>query len=237
MVNSMQKRLNNGFQMPQSNISRIGRKVFFSCDVTEDSIHELIRVLEEIECEDNEQQPQEKAEILINDFMTSVDLIKNKKYDKKLVYQDLDDSIHTYNSDCSLDREPIKLYISSFGGSVYDVFAFVDYIETMKTPIHTIAIGKAMSCGAIMLLAGDRRFSTQNSTILLHQISSGTWGTLQGMLESVNETQRLSDKVNDLIIERTHIDEEFLLEIQESKYDYYMDVQEALELGIIDEII
>jgi len=47
----------------------------------------------------------------------------------------------------------------------------------------------------------------------------------------------LQDLVNDLIMTYTNVDEELLQEIQESKYDYYMDVEEALDLGIIDEIL
>lgn len=228
---------NNGFQFPQTNVSRIDRKIFFTGDVTEDSIHELIRLLSEIESEDREQQPQEKIELLINDFMTVVDMKKKDKFDTKTLFEELDDSIDTYNSDSSLDVEPIQLYISSFGGSIYDVFSFIDYIRLMKAPIHTIALGKTMSCGALMLLSGDRRFATQNATILIHQVSDGTFGTFQNMLEHMAETKRLSDVVNEIIMTYTNIDEEFLQEIQEKKYDYYMTAEEALELAIIDEII
>ncbi len=234
----MQKKLNNNrIQLPQMNVSRVGRKVFFTGEVNEDSMHELLRTLAEIEWEDEEQQPQDKVEVLINDFMNSVDLLKCKKQDKKSIYNELDDSINTYNNDNSLNRLPIQLYINSFGGNIYEALNFIDVVRLMKTPVHTIASGKCMSAGALMLMAGDRRFATLNSTILIHQMSSGTYGNFQTMLEDMAEFQRLQDLVNDLIMTYTNVDEELLQEIQESKYDYYMDVEEALDLGIIDEIL
>jgi ATP-dependent Clp protease, protease subunit len=234
----MQKKLDGGFQLPQNvNVTRVNRKIFFSSDVSDDSIHELIRLLTEIEEEDNEQIPQGKVENLITDILNVADLKKKKVKNSKELLEVLDDSIDTYNSDSSLDRTPIELYISSCGGSIYDALSFIDYIRLMQTPVHTIAMGKCMSAGTLLLIAGDRRFATLNSTILIHQMSSGTFGNFQTMLEDMEEFQRLQDLVNDLIMTYTNIDADFLQQIQESKYDYYMDAEEALQLAIIDEII
>ncbi len=234
----MQKQLNNnGFQFPQTNVSRVARKIFFTGDVTEDSISELLKLITEIETEDNEQQPQDKIEVLINDFMTVVDMKKKNKFDVKNLFAELEDSIDTYNSESSLDRNPIEIYISSCGGSIYDALSFIDYVGLIKTPIHTIAMGKCMSAGTLMLIAGDRKFATQNSTILIHQMSAGTIGSFQTMIEDMIEFQRLQNLVNEIIMTYTNVTEDLLQEIQESKYDYYMDALEAKELGIIDEII
>lgn len=234
----MQKKLsNNGFQFPQTNVSRVARKIFFTGDVTEDSISELLKLITEIETEDNEQQPQDKIEVLINDFMTVVDMKKKNKFDTKNLFEELEDSIDTYNSESSLDRNPIEIYISSCGGSIYDALSFIDYIGLIKTPIHTIAMGKCMSAGTLMLIAGDRKFATQNSTILIHQMSAGTIGSFQTMIEDMIEFQRLQDLVNEIIMTYTKVTEDLLQQIQESKYDYYMDALEAKDLGIIDEII
>jgi len=238
MVSSMQKQSNNnGFQFPQTNVSRVGRKIFFTGDVTEDSISELLKLITEVEAEDEEQQPQEKIEVLINDLMTVVELKKKKAVEVNKVHEILDDAIDTYNSDTSIDKVPIELYISSCGGSIYDALSFIDYVGLIKTPIHTIAMGKCMSAGTLMLIAGDRRFATQNSTILIHQMSAGTIGSFQTMIEDMIEFQRLQNLVNEIIMTYTNVTEDLLQEIQESKYDYYMDAIEAKELGIIDEII
>lgn len=235
----MQKQLsnNNGFQFPQTNVSRVARKIFFTGDVTEDSISELLKLITEIETEDNEQQPQDKIEVLISDFMTVVDMKKKNKFNTKNLFEELEDSIDTYNSESSLDRNPIEIYISSCGGSIYDALSFIDYVGLIKTPIHTIAMGKCMSAGTLMLIAGDRKFATQNSTILIHQMSAGTIGSFQTMIEDMIEFQRLQDLVNEIIMTYTKVTEDLLQQIQESKYDYYMDALEAKDLGIIDEII
>lgn len=239
MVNRIgQKQLNNGFSMPV-NVTRIGRKVFFSSDVNEESMHELLRILAEIEQEDDDMGGQDNVESSVGGIFNILGAKKGKlnKDELKEIEEVCNDFRSNIESPSSLDREPIQLYISSYGGCVYSALSYIDYIRTMKTPIHAIAIGKAMSAGALMLLASDRRYATQNATILIHQISSGTFGTLQGMLENLAETQRLSDLINEIIMTYTDVNEELLTQIQESKYDYYMTPEEALKLAIIDEII
>jgi len=233
----MQKKL-SGFQFPQQvNVSRVGRKIFFSCEVLEDSIHELIRLLAEIEAEDEELSPQSKIETLLTDILSVADLKKKKKSIKKELLDTLDDSIDTYNSDSSFDRDPIQLYISSRGGDIEEALAYIDYIKTMKIPVHAIAIGKTMSAGALMLLASDKRFATQNANILIHQLKTGMFGTYQDLEEEMIEIRRTNDLINELILTYTKVTEEMLQDIQQFKYDYYMTPEEALDLGIIDEII
>ena len=64
------------------------------------------------------------------------------------------------------ERTPIKLYINSFGGSVYDGLALIDVIKRSKTPVHTICIGSCMSMGLWIWLAGSKRFIGKYSTYI-----------------------------------------------------------------------
>lgn len=227
----MQKNLNNNFATPQeTNVSRIGRKVMLTGDIEESSIHELMRLLFEIENEDNEYYSQEKVNTAFEEFAETL-VNKSKDLDK------LSNTIDKYQSESVYDREPIELYISSFGGSGYDVISVIDQIENLKAPVHTYLYGKAMSAGFLLFMVGCERFISRNSTLMLHQLSGGIMGTIQDMKEQLEEYERMQQKVEDLILLHTYIDEELLEAIRESKYNLYLDAEEAIEYGVADHII
>lgn len=70
-------------------------------------------------------------------------------------------------------REPIEIYIDSPGGYVYNLWGLIGVIEKSKAPIHTIATGMAMSCGAILLLAGEKRYAYRHATVMIHSAAQG----------------------------------------------------------------
>ena len=135
------------------------------------------------------------------------------------------------------EPQPIKLYIDSYGGSVYNCFGLLGHMENSKTPIHTIATGAAMSCGFIILIHGHKRFAFKEATPLYHQVSTGFWGKVQDMEEDVEETKRLQKRIEDMTIKKTKITKAKLKEIKERKIDWFMTAKEALDLGVIDEIV
>ena len=110
-------------------------------------------------------------------------------------------------------------------------------MEKSETPIHTIVTGAAMSCGFMILITGHKRFGYKHSTPLYHQVSTGFYGKVQDMEESLAETKRLQKKIEDLTFERTSISKKKLTEILKNKKDWYMTADEALTLGVIDEIV
>lgn len=138
---------------------------------------------------------------------------------------------HVYN------RKPIKLYISSYGGSVYSGLALVGVITTSKTPIHTIANGMVMSMGFILALSGHKRFTTPFTTFMMHSVSSVAWGNLKEMEESVEQTAMLQKTLFDYVLLKSKMTPKKLKKIYKSKQDYYFNVETALELGVIDEVI
>jgi ATP-dependent Clp protease protease subunit len=132
---------------------------------------------------------------------------------------------------------PIKLYIDSYGGAVYQCFGLLGVMEKSDTPIHTIVTGAAMSCGFMILISGHKRFGYPHSTPLYHQVSTGFYGKIKDMEEKLEETKRLQKKIEDFTLERTSISKKKLQDILKNKVDWYMSAEEALTLGVIDEII
>lgn len=134
-------------------------------------------------------------------------------------------------------RQPIKLYVSSYGGSVYDGFGLVGAILSSKTPVHTYANGKVMSMGFVIAVSGTKRFAYPHTTYMFHSVSSVAWGKFTELEESVEESRRLQQKIDTLTTTKTKISQERLDEVHTTKYDWYFDALDALELNCVDEII
>ena len=132
---------------------------------------------------------------------------------------------------------PIKIYIDSYGGAVYQCLGLLGVMETSVTPVHTIATGAAMSCGFMILITGHHRAGYRHSTPLYHQVSTGFWGTVKDMEESLEETKRLQKKIEEMTLSRTNISKKKLKEVLKNKVDWYMTPEEALALGVVDEVL
>ncbi len=139
--------------------------------------------------------------------------------------------------DLEYNPKPIKLYIDSYGGLVYQCFGLIGVMEKSKVPIHTIATGAAMSCAFMILISGHRRFAYTHATPLYHQVSSGFWGKVQDMEESLEESKRLQKKIEKMVLDKTSISKDKLKQVLKNKVDWYMTSKEALRLGVVDEII
>ena len=132
---------------------------------------------------------------------------------------------------------PISLYLSTPGGNVYDGLALYDTIESSTTPVEIICSGKVMSMGIIVCLASSIRKALRSTTFMIHQVSGMIFGTLQDMKESVEETNRLNEIIFDIIVKKSKVTREKLDCIIRQKEDWYFSAEEALNLGIITEII
>lgn len=129
-------------------------------------------------------------------------------------------------------REPIKIYINSCGGSLYDAWSLIDIILNSKTPIYTYCTGYAFSAGFKIFLAGHERFVTKNATLLYHQLSAGMKGNFEYLKEELSECERNQKDIEKYILGRTNISKERLDEVKEKKIDWYIHSEEVEKLGI-----
>lgn len=131
-------------------------------------------------------------------------------------------------------REPIQLFINSFGGVVYDGLAICDIIKQSKTPIHTIAIGSAMSMGFWIYLTGHKRYIGEHATLMFHDISQGTADKTAGIKQELNEALRLQDIILNEITSTSLIKEETLRDYITRKAEWYIPADEAIKLKLAD---
>lgn len=136
-----------------------------------------------------------------------------------------------------IERKPIKIFIDSYGGAVYQCLGLVGIIENSKTPVHTICTGAAMSCGFILLLAGHKRFAYPHATMMYHQISSGANMKIQDIVEDLKECERLQKWLEDLTVRKTKLKRKALVKNRACKVDWYFTSKQALEYKIIEEIL
>ena len=139
--------------------------------------------------------------------------------------------------DFKYDRKPIKLYIDSYGGNVYQCLGLISVMERSKTPIHTICTGCAMSAGFMILISGHKRFAHKYSTPLYHQASSFIFGELKKIEENVSEMKRLQDMLEVMVLEKTDIKKSKLKQVYVEKLDWYLSAKDALDNNVIDEIL
>lgn len=133
----------------------------------------------------------------------------------------------------------IPIVISSYGGSVYTLLSMLDLIKIARKPVATIAIGKAMSCGAVLLSAGTKgfRFSGPETDILIHEVSSAAWGKNSDIQNDAKQTNKLNIKLMGILAKNCgKKDKNYFLKVSKSKgnTDLYYSAKQAKALGLID---
>jgi ATP-dependent Clp protease protease subunit len=132
--------------------------------------------------------------------------------------------------------KPITVYIDTYGGSVDAALLMYDAMRACSCPIVTIGIGKVMSAGVLLLASGDKRFITENTRVMLHEVSGGVFGAVTEMENSVKEMHRLQDVYVNLLSGDTGQSKQKILEDIE-KNTLYMTAKDAVAYGIVDTIV
>lgn len=136
----------------------------------------------------------------------------------------------------------ITLYINSPGGSVTAGLAIkdtMDYIMSKGTPVHTIGMGSCASMGAFLLASGKKgeRRALPNTEIMIHQPLGGFKGQATDIMIRANLMKKTKEKLTQYLSNYTYgkVDPATMWELCER--DNFMDAYEALDLGLIDEVI
>lgn len=134
------------------------------------------------------------------------------------------------------ERE-INLYINTPGGLVTAGLAIYDTMQFVKSPVKTICIGQAASIGAVLLAAGTKgkRYSLPNSRILIHQPMGVAQGQATDVKIHAEHLLEVRDQINRILAQHTGQPLERIE--KDTDRDFFMTPEEALEYGIIDEII
>lgn len=132
------------------------------------------------------------------------------------------------------ERQPIKIYIDSCGGNLSDTFTMIDAIEMSKTPVWTIATGCAYSGGFFTFIAGHKKIAYPHATFLFHEGETGQSSDAGKFRNYAEFYVKELDKLKDITLKYTNITPEDYKE--HIKDDWWFTAEEALNLGICDEI-
>jgi ATP-dependent protease ClpP protease subunit len=194
----------------------------------------------------NNSQNRLLEEMKINDYLKCNTIYLDTEIDRnsqvlfcrqlrKLATQELDKPID--------DRKHIKILISSFGGSVWSVFAMVslmEYYQEQGIIIETYCDGYTCSGGSKILMAGSKgyRFITRYGIVHAHQ-SNGYSGafTLQERVVDLKYSLQDWETIKSMFRKHTKLTEEELINFTEKNIDYIYQPQEAIDKGFVDKII
>lgn len=137
-------------------------------------------------------------------------------------------------------EKDIQLYINSPGGSVTAGFAIYDTMQYIKCDVSTICIGLAASFGAFLLAGGTKgkRIALANAEIMIHQPAihgNGVQGQATDIKIMSDHMQKSKERLNRILAENTGKSVEQIRE--DTERDNYMSAKEALEYGLIDQVI
>lgn len=137
----------------------------------------------------------------------------------------------------STDGRDITMHIDSPGGSVKSGLSMVDVMEWIKSDIKTVNTGMAASMGSVLLGAGTKgkRSSLRHSTTMLHQSSGGFSGNIQDAEIDWAEWQKVNKELFNLLGSYCNKKPEQVM--ADATRDLWLNAEEALKYGIIDEII
>jgi ATP-dependent Clp protease protease subunit len=131
----------------------------------------------------------------------------------------------------------ISLYINSPGGSVYDGLGIYDTMQTISSDVHTICTGMAASMASILLAAGapGKRSALTHSRVMIHQPLGGAEGQASDIEITAREIVKLKHELYQILSDHTGKDIEVIH--HDADRDFWMTSQEALEYGMIDQIV
>jgi ATP-dependent Clp protease protease subunit len=137
----------------------------------------------------------------------------------------------------SVENRDITMHVDSPGGSVKSGLSMVDVMRYIKSDVATINTGMAASMGSILLSSGTKgkRSSLNFSKVMIHQVSSGAQGHVADNRISQMESEKYNYILFKMLAENSGRDFQYVLDA--ARRDKWLNSQEALDFGFIDEII
>ncbi|POS88317.1 hypothetical protein EPUL_000619 [Erysiphe pulchra] len=136
-------------------------------------------------------------------------------------------------------NKSITLYINSPGGSVTAGLAIYDTMNYINSPVSTVCVGQAASMGSLLLVGGEKgkRYCLPNGSVMIHQPSGSYSGQASDISIHAQEILRVRHNVNEIF--RKHLTKEYSCDeiAKLMDRDKFFTADEALEMGIIDEIL
>tara|TARA_R110000851_G_scaffold130701_1_gene264427 strand:- start:392 stop:1036 length:645 start_codon:yes stop_codon:yes gene_type:complete len=131
---------------------------------------------------------------------------------------------------------PINLMINSPGGDIHEMMGIIDYLNSLSVKINTVCRGRAFSAASIILTCGTgNRMVSKHSTIMFHQASSMISGKMTDVTATVDFVKQVEGDIYKMLASKTKKDVAWWKD--QMRTDMYLTSSQALELGVVDQII
>ncbi len=168
---------------------------------------------------------------------TTYSLMALKEMGKKEELADPEDP----ESETKVTYEPMDFIVSTWGGSAVDMFAIYDIMRIVRADcdINTLGLGKVMSAGVLLLAAGTKgqRKIGKNCRVMLHGVQSGQHGNISDLENEMAEAKWTQERLVSCLTEETKMTKRHIKKLLAKRMNVYFTAEEAVELGIADEIV
>lgn len=146
----------------------------------------------------------------------------------------------TFAKALNTGQKIVPIVIDSYGGEVYSLLSMVAVIKSSPLPVATIVSGKAMSCGAILLSCGTEgyRFADPSATIMIHEVSVGSFGKVEEVKVDAKEAERLNQLIFKLMARNAGKDEDFFLKVvhENNHADLFLNAEDCKKFNLVNHI-
>ena len=156
-------------------------------------------------------------------------------FELKKLLKDMDVKLKTLAIQYKIPSPPIHLHIQTQGGSLYHTLYMIDLIQNLDSDVYTYVDGFAASAGTLMSVVGKKRFMTNHSLMLIHQLSGTDSGKFNELQDQMSNMSILMSMILDIYLKHTKINKETLQELLQK--DLWLDSETCLKYGLVDEII
>ena len=183
------------------------------------------------------------TEETINDVIFSLLLLNQKNADEYLTTILLMEKEEIEEAEIEKLKPNIDFYISTSGGSADEMFGVYDIMRMIKdggiNSISTYGIGKVMSAGVLLLASGTKgkRYVGKHCRVMIHSVIGGYIGPMHQLECEFEEVKKIQDNYIKALADETSMTEKYLRNLLKKKTNVYLTAQEAVDLGIADEII
>lgn len=135
--------------------------------------------------------------------------------------------------------EPIVLVISTYGGSVHEMFQLYDVMKWLPCPVHTVGLGKIMSAGVLLMASGEKgcRLIGEHSRVMIHPMMGGSFGNVFEMENSLKEMSGMQKVMEECLARESGKSVKEIKDMMEVRKDTYLSAQEAIDYGLADSMI
>ena len=139
-------------------------------------------------------------------------------------------------SNLNIEPPPIRLHLTSNGGSVFAAFRAINCMKSLTVNVHTIVDGYAASAATMISVCGDKRYINKYSNMLIHELRSATsWNKMSELEDEVENMKKIMDQIKDIYVEHTNLTRVELNKLLKRDMDW--NVEKCLQAGLVDEIL